>query len=94
MLLVQGWCCRWSGLEIGAAEATCCLWRSVWARNFCETFGNFWELCTLPSKMENLHLVCFAKALQSESRLCRLGRSVSKQLGVIICLIEVITFLQ
>lgn len=40
--------------------------------------------------MQNLPLVCFTKALQSESRLCRLGRSVSKQLAVIICSVEVI----
>lgn len=40
--------------------------------------------------MLNLLLVCFPKVLQSESRLCRLGRSVSKQLCVIICLVEVI----
>lgn len=40
--------------------------------------------------MQNLPLVCFTKSLQIESRLCRLGRSVSKQLGVIICSVEVI----
>lgn len=34
--------------------------------------------------------MCFTKALQSESRLCRLGRSVSKQLSVITCSVEVI----
>lgn len=39
---------------------------------------------------QDLSLVCFTKALQSESRLCRLGRSVSKQLHVIICSVEVI----
>jgi len=49
-----------------------------------------WRICILPSKMQNIPLVCFTKALQSESRLCRLGRSVSKQLCVIICLVEVI----
>lgn len=41
-------------------------------------------------KIQDLPLVCFTKALQSESRLCRLGRSVSKQHCVIICSVEVI----
>lgn len=51
-----------------------------------------WNVCILPSKTQNLPLLCFTKALQSESRLlCRLGRSASKQLGVIICSVDVIT---
>lgn len=41
-------------------------------------------------QIQDLPLVCFTKTLQSESRLCRLGRSVSKQLYVIICSVEVI----
>lgn len=41
---------------------------------------------------QDLPLVCFTKALQSESRLCRLEGSVSKQLCVIICSAEVIIF--
>lgn len=59
----------------------------IWAQNL-------WNLesCVFASDMQtqDLPLVCFTKALQSESRLCRLERSVSKQLYVIICSAEVI----
>lgn len=67
-------------LEIGADEGICCLGGD---ESGPITYCEIWRVCILPSKMQTLPLVWNTKALQSESWLCRLGRSVSKELCVI-----------